>query len=354
MSVLTKNIYLLADDPKQGMIRYHGLLGDGIAGWLIGLVNQASGPIWFPKYGFSNPDINNQDTVKQLPFMQSMTPEDIVAVFGSPSPTLPVEITAILPYIGFDGDDNTGQGPVDPTPKNNEEQKKDPFSQYGPDADGWGEDADGYIEGVTQPYLEVEAVYLTAAPVCFNLALSTMAQSPSQYDGCGHSFQIAGSTMVVTANVYGIHADGTVKSTTFTWHVSGAQVVNGVTEAATTDPTITLLLDTSGAVAVDVDVVVTTEIGSGIQVETESGQQTGTVRFNVLTEQEAIMARLVCRIWQHTLPIRKFIFPGDPARRRYTPDELQQIRSTTEGIVADATEITRHLNGVITSKGVSP
>ena len=160
--------------------------------------------------------------------------------------------------------------------------------------------------------------------------------------------------MVVTANVYGIHADGTVKSTTFTWHVSGAQVVNGVTEAATTDPTITLLLDTSGAVAVDVDVVVTTEIGSGIQVETESGQQTGTVRFNVLTEQEAIMARLVCRIWQHTLPIRKFIFPGDPARRRYTPDELQQIRSTTEGIVADATEITRHLNGVITSKGVSP
>lgn len=93
------------------------------------------------------------------------------------------------------------------------------------------------------------------------------------------------------------------------------------------------------------------EIGSGIQTETESDERTGGFSFDVLTEREASLASAICRLLQETLPIPRFVFPGDPARRRYTLAELQYMRSVAERITGDAAAVAKRLTRVIEKNG---
>lgn len=239
------------------------MFGEGLNGWLTGPVNKTLGPIYFPKFGRSFVDIHNPDTVLQVSSTQPLAPDDLLTVFGSPAPALPVKITLLISALDVVSDDN-------------EEDFPDPLKAGQgllPTGDEPPQDADGYGNGPTLPLLELQVAYVIASAVTFNLSVRRTGADKVVADGCGHRFRLVGSTLTLTASIDQLRADGIVQSTMFTWQVSGAAVVAGVMNAPTSDATITLSLDTDGFVTVSLSAVVTTQIGSGIQMESESGRK---------------------------------------------------------------------------------
>lgn len=325
MPSVLKEVYLVQEAVTGTSARYGGTFGGGIDGWLTGLMNRTLGPVYFPRFGRTDADINNPTTVVQIDSMRALTPSDLLAVFGSPAPSLPVDLSLLVFYPGFTGDDNTD-------------------TDLPPSANA-GDDADGFINGPTLPYLQLEVQYLTATPVDFSIDVEVEdLLGKVQYDSCGHAFRLVGSSVQLTAAVTNVRAAGTVTSTKFEWTIAGASLTNG----SLTDPTITLVCDQPRIVNVDLRAVITTQQGSGIQVETQTTARTVSFGFVVLTPAEAAASEILCRILQETLPIRRFVFPGDPIESRVSPASLT---ARIERIGVQVSRLASRLNTIGLERG---
>jgi hypothetical protein len=164
-----------------------------------------------------------------------------------------------------------------------------------------------------------------------------------QDDGCGRHFYLTGGNITLAAMVDTLVTVNPVVGTTYTWHVTGAQVVAGMVDQPTTTPIITLQLATPGTVLIVVDVTVQTTVGSGIQTLQQSTNRTAQMSLLVLSATEAEMARVLCRMWQETLPIRRLVFPGDPAER-LSPAEAEKLKAGAVRVQEDAATLARLLS----------
>src|SRR5206468_3682916 len=92
------------------------------------------------------------------------------------------------------------------------------------------------------------------------------------------------------------------------------------------------LVSVPGTVSVSVEVTVTTQVGQGIQIVTESSTHTAAYQFEVLTPDESALVAALCKLLQETLPIRRFVFPGDPYKHRYSPEDRRLLVSAVKRI----------------------
>jgi hypothetical protein len=201
----------------------------------------------------------------------------------------------------------------------------------------------------------------TLAAVFFNVSIHAN-QTPN--DGCGHYYQLQGSTVRFTASVANLQAVGNVTGTTFHWDVpAGATVTPGTDQ----QPTLEVRLDSHGTVSLTVHVIVTTDV--------ETGTRQSTAHFAVLTADEALLQSLICSLRSHSLPgpavaivgigagftaggIR-FVDPlWDPTpdelrngmavlRRGYSLHELHQIRAAAASISSAASAVTNQVGHII-------
>src|SRR5579864_541737 len=254
--------------PDYTAYRYH--LDNPKGGWLTGIRNMALGPLWFPRFGHASYDLHDSSTVLKLDSFKSMSPEDIMAVFGSPIPAFPTEVVALIDYINPHLKDDGTDSATD---------------SGNPD---WGDDVSEVSPGPTLPYMQVSVDYLLRSSVDFSTAIYAGSSTKWHRDDCGHLFMLDGDTITLAAITSGIQTDGTIISTTYKRHVAGAQVIKGTPDVIGSDQSITLFLGSSGSVSVGVEVVVTAEVGpGGTQVATESGSRTSTYLFEVVTAVEA-------------------------------------------------------------------
>jgi hypothetical protein len=316
MGVQTKLVELYAGDPKGHTLRYEGIFGPGLKGWLVGLTNKTLGPIYFQLLGAAPIDITNPSTFLEVDSMRSLTVDNLKAVFGSPAPQLPVDIAFTIFYPGFKGDSGT-------------DSSMDVHFASGP----------------TLPLLELEVQYLLASPVSFFVDVQTkdVGGPGLQFDSCGNVFRITGSTVTLTASVEDLQAQGMLASTKFTWKVSGATVTGGSLDSST----ITLLLDQSRSVQIEVVVDVVTQQGSGAQIETETTTQSSSFSMMVLSPADAALSNAVCKILQATLPIRRFVFPGDPAAERAIPGNIAAVG---DRLAAATHGLTQALHSVVAER----
>ena len=315
------NAYLLADyNPQEIGTVYRLRVGDGVSGWITDITNKAIGPLWFPKYGNTSYDFNNPAATLKVSSFASMGQAGLATVYGSPTPVFPVEIVAIIDYMGSPWDDTGHDGSMDVGTRK---------------------------PGLPPPYMEVEMDYQFPATVGFNASIHVNQHDPWYNDGCNHVFQLVGATMVLSPVVGGIVADGVISGTTYQWHVSGAQVIGGRVDVPTDGQPLTLSLTEPGTVAVTLQVVVTSQIGTGGNVVTETGTRMEQYHVEVLTEQEAAMATALCRLWQQTLPIPQMVFPGDPARVRSMPAVAERLKDLRGRFEASAAGFVKQLNEVI-------
>src|SRR5437588_11959184 len=176
----------------------------GIGGWLTRLTNLTVGTLWFPRFGRQSYSVHDPSTVVRVDSFSLMSPEDIAAVYGSPSPPFPLEIIALTDFIDPRLGDNGTDFEADPGH---------------PD---WGDDVSPGSPGPTLPYLQVSADYILNWPITFDLAIFPAGHTKWQRDECGHRFLLVGSTLTVGAAISSVQTDGTVISTKYKWYVAGA------------------------------------------------------------------------------------------------------------------------------------
>jgi hypothetical protein len=336
------NAYLVADWPKGGTTVFRLRIGDGQKGWITKITNKTLGPLWFPRLGDNSYNIHNPAATLRVDSVidqgAPMGPSELTTVYGSPTPVFPVEIVAIIDYGGTDeGDDNTDQEPPQAQPDGS-------IPITGGDDMGNADDTPDNKYVPTLAYMEVGVDYKLAAPVQFNAAIRVDKHDPFQNDGCGHLYQLVGSTIVFSPMIDSIIADGVITSTSYRWHVTGAEVTGGVVDADTDGQPLTLALTTPGTTSVTLDVTITSTIGTGIDVLTETGTRTSTYQLYVITQLEAGVARAVCRLLQETLPIHHLIFPGDPARSRGSPAQQRALARLSARVSANAAALVQRLD----------
>lgn len=327
-------INLLADTPgaKYGWYRFR--FGKGLDAWLTSVSNRTLGTLWFPRFGEQYVSVMNPSTVVQLDSYYSgsppMSPDQMLAVFGSAIPRCPVDINALaaVPDAGV--------------PQPNPEGFPDPIAVPSSEPD----DVSDLTSGPALPYMQVEVEYLLASAVDFVPAIRTAQAPPIQGDGCGNYFYLVGGSITLRASVDALIASSLATGTTYVWHVTGAPVSAGTVDQPSVDPSITLLLSSPGTILVSVEVTVQTEVGSGIQVVQQSTTRTAKITLHVLTESQAELTREMCRLLQETLPIRSFVFPGSPAQRP-SAEQLTRLYSVGQRVQAHATRMAGLLTKVL-------
>ncbi len=186
----------------------------------------------------------------------------------------------------------------------------------------------------------IEGFYVVLVPRLLSFNVKIRNTDPWGTDGCGHRFQLTGSTITLKALVSNIQTPYPLKTTTFLWHLPG-----GVLPAVPDDKaSITITLPDPGHFLVIVDVEVTAEIVVAGQVIAISNKLSVNFEFDVLTDSQAKMAMALCNLWQDTLPIHRFVFPEDRMRRRLTASEEKWILSTSKRISRMAGAFVQKLN----------
>jgi hypothetical protein len=95
------------------------------------------------------------------------------------------------------------------------------------------------------PYIQIEVEYILALPVVFNPVIHGISASDRRQDGCGNTFYGVGSSLTLGILI-GSFSGGPIGSTSYDWHVSGAQITAGTVDEVTAVPTITIELDQPG------------------------------------------------------------------------------------------------------------
>jgi len=231
-------------------------------------------------------------------------------------------------------------------PQPDPEEFPDPIPVPSDDESQAGNDVSDPLSGPALPYLQVEVEYLLATLVDFVPAIWPARTTPVQDDGCGGRFYLTGASITLAATVNALVTSNPVGGTLYTWHVTGAQVAAGTVDMPSTNPAITLQLATPGTVRITVDVDVRTTVGSGIQTVQQSTVRTAKLSLLVLTESQAELAQVLCRLFQETLPIRRLVFPGDPAKR-LSPADTGQLHALAVQVQEHAATLARLLDVVL-------
>jgi hypothetical protein len=346
---------LLADAPGVKYSWYRFEFGQGLNAWVTSITNRTLGTLWFPLKGLEYVNVQDPSTVVQLDSSYSgappLSPEQLQAVYGSPIPQCPVNIAVIaaVPDAGVSAPDPEGFPDPLPVPSKDEADAPAPTGMFDDPIEQAGGDVSDPLSGPALPYMQVEVEYILATAVDFVPAIRTTQRPPVQDDGCGRHFYLTGGNITLAAMVDALVTANPVIATTYTWHVTGAQVVAGMVEKSTTMPIISLQLATPGAVLIAVDVTVQTTVGSGIQTLQQSTSRSTQISLLVLSETEAEMARVLCKLWLDTLPIRRLVFPGDPAEH-LSRTAAEKLRAGGIRVQKDAETLARLLDAVLRSR----
>jgi hypothetical protein len=312
-------VNLLADSPgtKYGWYRFQ--FSVGADAYITKITNQSIGTLWFPRQGATQIDFYDPSTFVKLDPLNIpsnwMSPDDLQGVYGFSAPHCPVEIVAIAAV--------PDSKPSDPDP----EGFPDPIGV--PDTNTEHDDVGDPSPGPALPYIQIEVEYVLALPVMFNPVIHVISASDRRQDGCGKTFYGVGSSLTLGVLI-GSFSGGPISSTNYDWHLSGAQITAGAVDEVTAVPTITIELDQPGTVHVSVDVVIDTSITGGSQPVPQSTSRTATFGCSVLTDEQAALAQRICRLLSSVLPIRQFVFPGDPAKRPDMGDVLEAAELARE------------------------
>lgn len=313
--------YLVADyNLQEKTTTTYRLTIDPALGWITDITNETIGTLWFPKYGVPNPDPTNSATTLKVGSLAAMGQAGVAAVYGSPTPVFPVEIVALIDYAGS------------------------PWHDSGTDS---SMDVSTRKPGLPPPLMEVKVDYRLPAPVEFSARIQLVQHDPWYNDGCNHRFQLVGSTLVLAPAVSGVTADGVITSTTYRWHVVGAQALAGTVDQSTDNQPLKLSLNLPGTVVVTLQATVTSQVGTGPSAIVETGTRVATYAVEVLTPQEAELAVALCKLLQETLPIPRMVFPGDPAVERVLPAVAQRLAELQGRFEQRAATFVQRLNQVI-------
>lgn len=294
---------------------YRNTVKNGVKTWVTKITNNTVGDLWFPLYGQTSNDITDPTATLKVASLQSLGPDELTAIYDSPSPLLPLEIVAISDYAGDRWDDGGTDSSMDVSTRK---------------------------PGDARPIIEVILTLDLPPKIDFTADLD-ITNSQLYNDGCNRLFQLVGGAVALRPIVRNLVAVGTVQSTTYTWTVKGGSLATGILGPTTDASPITVSLDRPGTLLVTLDVTVTSQLGAGAHADVETATSRASYKLEVLTTEEANFAAVLCKLQQETLPIPTLVFPGDPARVR-NPAELVAMRERFE---ARATAFLKQLNHLI-------